>query len=259
MKKKTYICTIIVCGCAMLLSASMIAKYYIMDAKYTGEFEKLTETVQNVRSGNEVNSTAEQITLSNGKTVLPDYTALYLQNSDTAGWLKIEGTTINYPVMQTPQDPNYYLRRSFEKQYSDYGVPYVAEGCDIFLPDDNLIIHGHHIKNGKMFGALADYKDDGFYREHSIVSLDTLADNGEYVIFAIFETEVGTKNDFAYYNFINAGSKDEFDSYVSKCKELALFETGVSAEYGDKLLTLSTCDYFTENGRLVVVAKKISG
>lgn len=259
MKKKTYTCIIIICSCTMLLSALMIGRYFMMDVKYTGEFEMLAEVVQNVRSEKEVNSTTEQISLSDGKTVLPDYTALYLQNSDTVGWLRIEGTTIDYPVMQTPRDPNYYLKRNFEKQYSDYGVPYVAEGCDVFLPNDNLIIHGHHIKNGQMFGALEAYKDENFYREHGVISFDTLTGHGEYVIFAVFETVIGTNNDFTYYNFINAANEGEFNSFVSKCKELALYETGVSAEYGDELLTLSTCEYFAENGRLVVVAKKISG
>ena len=121
---------------------------------------------------------------------------------------------------------------------------------------DNLVIYGHHIKGGKMFGALEDYKSQSFYEEHKTIQFDTLTQRGEYEIIAVFKAVAYSSQGFRYYDFVNAESEDEFNDYIQKCKELALYETGVTAEYGDRLITLSTCEYSAQNGRLVVVAKK---
>ena len=166
------------------------------------------------------------------QTAFEKYAVVYEQNSDFVGWISIERTNIDYPVMQTIDNPNYYLKHSFEKQYSDYGVPYVQENCDLGL-SDNCVIYGHHMNNGSMFADLCKYTDEDFYREHKTIRFDTLSGFGEYEIMAVFKT------------------------YIAKCKELALYDTGVSAEYGDKLITLSTCEYSCQNGRMVVVAKQV--
>ena len=105
-------------------------------------------------------------------------------------------------------------------------------------------------------GALEDYKSQSFYEEHKTIQLDTLTQRGEYEIIAVFKTVAYSSQGFRYYDFVNAESEDEFNAYIQKCKELALYETGVTAEYGDRLITLSTCEYSAQNGRLVVVAKK---
>lgn len=186
---------------------------------------------------------------------LPSTASCFLQNSDMVGWISIAGTTINYPVMQTPDNPNYYLKHNFEKEYSDLGVPYMQEDCSI-SDSDNLIIYGHHIKGQKMFGALEDYKSQSFYEEHKTIQFDTLTERGEYEIIAVIKTVAYSSEGFRYYDFVKAESEADFTAYLDKCKELALYDTGVSAKYGDKLITLSTCEYSANNGRLVVVAKK---
>ena len=173
------------------------------------------------------------------------------------GWISIDGTKLNYPVMQTPNEPNFYLKHNFEKEYSDLGTPYVQEDCDI-AQSDNLVIYGHHIKGGKMFGVLESYKDKGFYEEHKTIQFDTLTQHGEYEIIAVFKTVAYSSNGFRYYDFVDAEDEEAFNAYVEKCKELALYDTGVTAEYGDRLITLSTCEYSAQNGRLVVVAKKVA-
>lgn len=122
---------------------------------------------------------------------------------------------------------------------------------------DNLVIYGHHIKGGKMFGALEDYKSKSFYEEHKTIQFDTLTEQAEYEIVAVFKTVAYSSEGFRYYDFVDAENEEEFNSYVGKCKELALYDTGVTAEYGDRLITLSTCEYSAQNGRLVVVAKKV--
>ena len=172
------------------------------------------------------------------------------------GW-QTSGTKLNYPVMQTPNNPNFYLKHNFEKAYSDLGTPYIQENCNI-AESDNLVIYGHHIKGGKMFGALNDYKSKSFYEEHKTILFDTLTEQAEYEIVAVFKTVAYSSEGFRYYDFVNAENAEAFDEYIAKCKELALYDTGVSAEYGDRLITLSTCEYSAQNGRLVVVAKKVS-
>lgn len=190
-------------------------------------------------------------------TALEKYAAVYEQNSDFVGWITIDGTNINYPVMQTVNSPNYYLKRSFEKQYSNYGVPYVQENCVLGV-SDNAVVYGHNMNNDSMFADLCKYEREDFYREHPVVRFDTLYGLGEYEIVAAFKTVAYSERGFKYYHFVDAAGEDDFNAFISQCKALALYDTGVSAEYGDKLLTLSTCEYSRTNGRMVVVAKLIS-
>lgn len=159
--------------------------------------------------------------------------------------------------MQTIGKPNYYLKRNFEKQYSDYGVPYVQENCDLEF-SDNCVLYGHHMNNGTMFSDLCKYADEDFYREHKTICFDTLSGFGEYEVIAAFKTAAYSQQGFKYYHFTLADSAEDFDAYISKCKELALYDTGVTAEYGDRLITLSTCEYSRNNGRMVVVAKQVA-
>ena len=184
------------------------------------------------------------------------YLSLFELNSDMVGWIRIDGTTINYPVMQS-EIQDYYLNHNFYKEYSVYGVPYVPSECDVNKPSDNIIIYGHHIKGGKMFSALDKYKNKSFYSKHKYINFNTLYECGLYEIIAVFKTTVYNETGFKYYTFTDAESEEEFDAYVTKCKKLSLYECYAEAEYGDKLITLSTCEYSQKNGRLIIVAKKI--
>ena len=204
----------------------------------------------------ELAEAAEETPIDSEKSSETSFESLFSENSDMVGWIFIEGTGVNYPVMQTKNSPNYYLKRNFKKAYSDLGVPYVQENCDL-ATSDNIIIYGHHIKGGKMFGSLDKFTSKSFYDKHKIIQFNTLTEQREYQIIAVFKTVVYSASGFRYYDFVNAEDEADFNAYVSRCKELALFDTGVTAKYGDRLLTLSTCKRFVENGRLVVVAKKI--
>ena len=208
----------------------------------------------------EPEETTEPMNYSEEKTFIPEYQELYLQNNDMVGWIKVEDTKINYPVMQSKDNPNFYLKHGFDKAYTDYGCPYVQENCDMELPSDNIIIYGHHMNDGSMFAGLMKFKDKSFWEKHKTVSFDTLTDRQTYEVIAVFKTVVYTDSpdSFKYYQFVNAETADDFTAYVERCKELSLYDTGVTTEYGDKLLTLSTCEYSRTNGRLVVVAKLIN-
>ena len=184
------------------------------------------------------------------------YADVYAQNHDLVGWINIEGTNIDYPVMQTREDPQYYLRRNFEKQSDRYGVPFLQTDCTP-LQSDNCILYGHNMKDGAMFADLCRYEDADFCRTHSIIRFDTLEDFGIYQIIAVFKTTVEEQESFPYTQFVEAENAKEFDNYVMQCKERSLYDITLTAKYGEKLLTLSTCEYSRDNGRMVVVAKWI--
>ena len=192
-------------------------------------------------------------------SVQPTSRNLYLENSDMVGWILIEGTGIDYPVMQTPADPNYYLKHDFERNYTDYGCPFMQADCDALCPSDNLIIYGHNMKDGSMFADLAKYRSKDFWQSHKTVWFDTALGSSAYEIFTVIHTTVqaDAADAFPFYRFVNAASPEEYADYVSICQARALYDTGIFAEYGDKLLTLSTCDNITDNGRLLVIAKRI--
>ena len=183
--------------------------------------------------------------------------ALHEKNPDCVAWISIEGTVIDYPVMYRPGQKNYYLHRDFNGNHASAGALFIAENCD---PDDsdNVIIYGHHMNSGKMFAALNKYKKQSFYEEHSRIVYETLHGSETYEILFAFTTPVYTGHDFAYYAFSKANSEEEYNAFISACRERALYDTGVTARYGDKLLTLSTCEYSQKNGRMVVVARRIN-
>lgn len=181
---------------------------------------------------------------------------LHEENSDCIYWLTIPDTVIDYPVMFRPQDKDYYLRRDFYGDYSGSGTLYMDEDCD---PEwgDNLIIYGHHMNNGTMFAALENYKSREFYEAHPQITLQTLHGEETYRVMAVFTTPVYTGNDFAYYNFTVTGDPLVYENFVRECLSRSLYETGETAVYGRRLLTLSTCEYSQKNGRMVVVAVRV--
>lgn len=253
MKKNIYVSIICFFLLVMIFSGVMIYRHF--KEAYTQEeiYDSLAEFV-------EENEISEAVNTTEGEAVmLPEYAKLYEQNSDIVGWIRIDDTQINYPVMQSPQEPNFYLKHGFDKEYSEYGCPYVQEDCDVLKPSDNLVIYGHHMKNGSMFAHLDKFKSASFWSKHKTIAFNTLTDRQKYEIVAVFRTVVYTDSPdaFKYYRFVDAGNANEFDSFIAKCKELSFYDTGVTAAYGDKLITLSTCEYSRNNSRLVVVAKRI--
>jgi sortase B len=261
MKKLVFISTAAILIAAMLFSGYQLWRYFSSEKETEKQFEDLTAQIQTPAPPPMPERPEE--TPPPEWTVYDQYGALFDQNPDMIGWIKIDGTTIDYPVMQSQDRPDFYLKHNFEKAYSDYGVPYAAEGCSIDPQSDNITIFGHHMKKRIgtasvpwMFGALESYKSQAFYREHPIIRFDTRAGFGTCEIIAVFRT---TPAKFPYNRFINAADNAEFDEYVRRCSAFSFYDTGVTAEYGDKLITLSTCEYSEQNSRLVVVAKKIGG
>ena len=235
-------------GIAGLTSIAFLLMYAVQSKQQAHLYSNLAA----VRKQNTQQEIASQ------SSVQPTSRNLYLENADMIGWIQIEGTSIDYPVMQTPTDPTYYLKHDFEKNYTDYGCPFMQADCDALAPSDNLIIYGHNMKDGSMFADLAKYRSKDFWQSHKTVWFDTALGSCAYEIFAVIHTTVqaDTADAFPFYRFVDAAFPEEFADYVSACKARALYDTGISVEYGDKLLTLSTCDNITDNGRLLVIAKQ---
>lgn len=189
--------------------------------------------------------------------MLPELAALYDMNHDLVGWLKIEDTRINYPVMQTPAEPNFYLTHNFDREKNSHGCLYAWSEADLAAPSDNVTIFGHHMKDGSMFADLKKWTDKAFYEGHNTFSFDTLTGHHTYQIFAVFKT-TATDKGFAYHQFVDAADAADFDDFVAQCKALSFYDTGITPVYGDKILCLSTCEYTRTDGRLVVAAVRVS-
>lgn len=183
-------------------------------------------------------------------TVRHDIPLLVSRNSDCIGWLSIENTAVDYPVMHTPDWPQKYLRRNFYQQYSDSGVPFLDYRCT--LDSDNLIIYGHNMRNGTMFSSLKEYLNDGRLSSNPTILLETEDGAHEFTIFAVACVD---KLD-SWYSFINAESEDDFNEAVQRIVQNAYYTNGDAPEYGDRLLTLSTCYGSTRSSRLIIIAKE---
>ena len=204
--------------------------------------------------------------------MLPSMKELYGMNEDLIGWLKIDDTNVDYHLMQCHEDEKFYLDRDFQKNYSANGSLILDNDSDIgsgtkannyadgTLPSTNLIIHGHNMKNGSMFGNLDKYRQQEYEASHNIIKLTTLYEEREYEVVAVCLSQVYLKTEtdvFKYYKFFEAYTEEEFNEFYDNMKKLQLYDTGVEAEYGDEFITLSVCAYHVENGRLVVLGKRI--
>jgi sortase B len=174
------------------------------------------------------------------------------------GWLTVDGTTIDYPVMQSPDYPDYYLVRDFFKKPSTYGCPYVQSNCNLKKPSDNIIIYSHYMKDGTMFAELEKYKDSDFYKEHKTITFEIDGKMNYYEVMAVIDQAFTTEDDktFKFNQFVNAFDPHSFNQFVSQAKSLSLFDTDIDAQPGDKLLTLATSEHNENGERFIIVAKR---
>jgi len=191
--------------------------------------------------------------------VVNPYRDSFLANSDMAAWIQIPGTVIDYPVMWTPRDEEYYLYRDFNGRENKNGCLILDTDSSLDPLTTNLIIHGHNMKSGEMFGRLTDYEDPAYCEDHKNIILYTKDVQRNYEVISVFRSQVYKKSDqvFKYYKFFQADTEEEFDDFYQNIMDMSLYDTNVTAEFGDHFLTLSTCVYHVEQGRLVVVAKEV--
>ncbi len=266
-KKLLFTATVVLLLAAFCISAFMLGSYLLEGKQQEEKFENLSNIVASAQTETSADPTRETVpgetvdrtvTVKDEDGYLVCYKAISEMNPDTVGWLKMDGTELDYPVMQTPDDPNYYLYRDFDHEESKRGCVYAWGEADIQEPSDNVTLFGHNMADGSMFASLNAYTERSAWENNSLISFDTLTDFHVYKIFAVFKTEASVDKGFRYHQFVNAEDEEAFDEFVATCKELSFYDTGITPVYGDKLLCLSTCEYTLENGRLVVAAVRIT-
>ena len=255
---KKYIIILLLLIVILAISSFFIIKEFAENKKETEIYEDLKEIV--IEENPDLNTTNVDTEIeksegeSSNKYNLENIAKI---NSDVVGWIKIENTNIDYPVMQ---NGDYYLHRNIYKNYSSHGTPYLAEYCNIQY-SDNLIIYGHHMNDNSMFAQLDNYKKHSFYEDHKYIKFYSYY-NGKtiektYEVAIAFKTVVYSDKGFKYYNYTNFSDVQELNDFIENCRKLEFYNTGIDVNYGDKLITLSTCEYSQKNGRIVVVAKQI--
>lgn len=255
MKKNKKLCRIIIIIIFIFIIFSMcILEYSKIKQRYyeDKEQEEISGLLNKIEISNEnkENNQTERIS----KII-----ELKKINKEVVGWLEISGTNINYPVCQS-ENNDYYLNHTYDGKINSNGSIFLDKSYDFLKPSDNLLIYGHRNKNGLMFDELIKYKDKEFEQEHNIIRFTTDTEDCEYEIIYVFKSRVyyQDENDvFRYYYFINAKNEEEYKYFLDECKKISLYDTGIEAQYGEQLLTLSTCEYSQKNGRFVIVAKKV--
>lgn len=265
MKKRIINILMIICLITAVSCGGYLAYYYYTSNKSESDVSELRNRMKDdVESDTEDTSDKKgpEMVLIDGVYVQKKFEDLYRSNHDFVGWININDTNVDYPVMYTPNDNEggeHYIHKDFEENYSAAGLPFIDENCDLLLPTDNIIVYGHNMNSGKMFHDILQYDNEEFYNSHKTFTFDSIYGDGVYEVVAMFYSQIypDESNEFKYYQFVNAGDEKEFMDYINNIRKLSVRDTGVDVKYGDKLITLSTCAYHVKDGRFAVVARKL--
>ncbi len=191
--------------------------------------------------------------------ILPEYADFVAQNPDMVGWLSIQGTKVEYPVVQKPEDNDFYLDHDFDQSENSAGSIFADYRSDIVNPTTNTILYGHNMKNGTMFGSLKNYLDESFFKEYRYIQFDTIYEHRLYQVVSVGLSEVAYQDEdsYRYYDFIQANNMEEWQAFVNNINSMTIYQSDITLEPSDEILTLSTCNSYTEDGRLFIIAKRI--
>lgn len=187
------------------------------------------------------------------------YAYLYAVNQDLAGWIKIKNTNLDVQVVQTDNNDT-YLKKDFYGKKSRYGCPYIDFRNDPKYLDDNTIVYGHHMSDGLMFSNLDKYKTLEGYKESPVIQFDTLYDTYYFKVFAAFVTNSQAKDDDGYifnYAITDFPTDTRFNGFIDNIKQRSIFDSGITVQPDDKLITLVTCSYEFGQARLVVMGRML--
>lgn len=210
----------------------------IEDSKDQQQFETIAKSIEEQNEDGDTDTTNKVYDLM-------------LKNKDCVGWLKVANTDIDYPVMLTKDEPEYYLRRNFNKSYSYMGTPFMDANCNIGI-SKNLIIYGHNMKNGKMFASLMKFKNKEYFDEHQSVEFITPNEKAIYHIICVAKV----KADDSWYSFIDDLGEDDYNEKIKELYSKSLYRSNYEFGYNDEFLTLSTCEYSQNDGRLILICVK---
>ena len=249
----------VICVCVLLYSLYQGLIIYIPQKQEQQRFDELRQIVEQEREGKSGSTQPAEAETRSGSykeethSAFNDFTAI---NNDFRGWFKIEDTVIDYPVMKSGEDdPEYYLHRDFDKNYSFSGTPFIGAGADENA--DAFVIYAHNMNNGTMFGTLDYYADKEWAEQHKYINFDTLDENRVYRVFAAFQTALGSGNEFKYNERAGKLSDEEYKTFVNEIKDASVMFSGECPDKKTQILMLSTCSYHAANGRFVVAAYRV--
>ncbi|MEG0971207.1 MAG: class B sortase [Lachnospiraceae bacterium] len=179
---------------------------------------------------------------------------LITRNSDYQGWISVAETELNYPLVYRSQDNTFYLTHGYNKLKSRYGTPFIDMKCEQLWEGRNIIIYGHHMRDGTMFAMLHEYQSKEYLKKHPQIKIETKKDTRTYAIFAVVLLGPGHTFDLRSYGTIQ--TEEETKEYLKEIQELKEYETGVRVNEKDELLTLVTCEYTGNRERIVVIARR---
>ncbi len=192
--------------------------------------------------------------------MLEDMAELYVENPEIAAWISLGDTKLDYPVMFTPEDEDKYLYKDFDEKYDVAGLPYLDADCSLDPESDNLIIYGHNMNDGSAFHAIMNYEDEKFWNENRTITFKTLYEERTYEVVAAFRDRIyyQSEDNFRFYRFVNIETEEEWNEGIAYFKAHSVFDSGITPEFGDHLITLVTCAYHHQYGRFVVVARLVT-
>lgn len=258
LKKTLRLAGLALCCLAILLSAGMLLRDEVLGRREREQNLRLQRQLQSAREVIPQEEEPPETDLGDGRKyaqVLPQYLDLWKENKDLWGWLTIPNTPIDYPVMFTPEEPEFYLHKGFDKEYAYSGCLFIGEGC--YPTRSHVIIYGHNMENDTMFSTLPYYWSEDYYKQHKTIRFDTIVQEGTFRVMAAFYSQAYQEENedaFRYHLYTDLSDPDTFAEYVRKAKENSLYDTGVTAEYGQRIITLSTCSYHVTDGRFAVIA-----
>ena len=236
---------LVICLIVFVGSAGMLLNYFIDGMREQNALEELSR----------MKTDREDLKTDKG-TVIGKYVDLYLANKDIIGWITVDDTKIDYPVMQTQSNPEYYLHVNFNNEYSDSGTPFMDANSDIFIPTSNFLIYGHHMDNSRMFGDLDLYKDQTFFEENSSGTLILPDRSYDLEIFAcllvpssedaVFDTQQWQVGIHGLLDFISSSAMYVRQDVVDEMR---------AAKDAVQILAMSTCASEYTDARTIIMAK----
>lgn len=245
------ICLIIAIICLLYLG------YYYSDRADSKVELPHEEIIEETSAQEPIINEPEEEEIIEEPVIQSKYESLYTENSDLCGWINIPDTGIDYPIMCTPEDPQYYLRRNFYKEDSIRGTLFI--GKETTIEDKAIIIYGHMMKDHTMFGDLKKFLDEDFFNSHDSLQINTLYEDKEFEVIGVFKSWVHEVDEpgYRFYNYYGNPTEEEFNEYKEYLKENYIYSRDLdSLSYEDSIVQLVTCSYHRDNGRLIVVVKE---
>lgn len=237
--------------------AKEAARLQEIAGSFTEPSSETTGSVSVVQHSGEINS-EETESGREEEYALSGYENLLKINPQVLGWIAVPGTQLSFPLLQG-EDNDFYLHHDIYGQASRYGAIFADYRADLYGGESNIIIYGHHMRNGSMFGSLKEYDNVSYYEEHPSFFLFLPEEEREYEIIAVLRNDIYSRKEepFQYYDYARIETKEMFDEYCQGIKSHSLYDTGLTAEYGDELVTLCTCSYSGRDQRLLVVGRRL--